>query len=167
MFPGLGNIAGLVGSEVDLGPFSYSNTGGMGDRTGFITVTANFTPTAGALPRIVDGNTANSDAASFKFQNGLTTGNIFTLDFGSLFQINQFTLITSISSSVGTWEFRGSVDDVVYDLLLSSFTLVSSTNNVHTPSTFDSYRYYRFIQTGGATQTSTRMIELQFSIRNG
>lgn len=148
------------------GSFDYANPGGSGDRTSLITISANFSPGAGALERWVDGNQTNSDSFSFKFNSGQNTGNEFTLDFGGLYEFNEWTGTFSISSALGTWKLEGSTDNSNWTTLHASFTMGGATSVTYTPTLTGPYRYYKWTQTGGNTQTSTRMIEGRFQIRN-
>jgi hypothetical protein len=151
---------------VDLGPFSYSNTGGNGNRTAIITATTTGGLAAGTIPTIVNGSFAASTAGGFRWTNGQSSLVIhYDFGVGHAPQIDQFKFTQSAAGfSSGTWQWEFSDDD-------SSWTVCSATQVLNTTvvtwdaTVIGSHRYYRRRQVSGTTSSGPWQEEDEFRIR--
>jgi len=140
---------------------SYSNYGGTGNRTAFITVTTTAAISGGVIADLINGTQANS----LWFTNGQTTKEV-KLDFGVPRLITEAMWYQDSVATHGTWQWQGSPDNSAWTSIGSTFTLGSpATQTITTLSgnaTF--YRYYRMLQTGGTISSGPFLREIEFSI---
>lgn len=149
----------------------WTNTGGMGNRTGSITVSAtNIVTGGGALSDLVDGDLTSNEY----YWNG-TTGNgtqWLTFDFGSSRTVDAIRWLQSNTTTHGTWRVEGSPDNSSWTQIGSDFTLGGTTRQTPlnnsggeyylTNST--AYRYYRLRHMSGASSSSPWLREIEFRI---
>lgn len=150
---------------------SYANTGGTGDRTAIITVTASASLIAsGAVSNLVNGNTAENNT----WFNARTDGKI-TFDFGSgnLKIIDTFKWYQSNNSNHGTWKWEGSNDGSSYSDVGSSFTfdggIAGAAKEFTAPLSGNTlaYRYWRLTQVSGTCNTGPFIREMEFKLEAG
>lgn len=141
----------------------YTNTGGAGNRSASITVTAtNIAAGAGAPSALVDG----SQADSYWWANATGDGTGWlTFDFGvgASKVVDQINMYSSISTtSHGVWRWEGSNDASAWTQRGVDFTLVANAA-IPVPNT-TGYRYYRLRHMSGARSQTPFMRELEFKI---
>lgn len=148
--------------------YSYSNSGGTGDRTGSITVTstaANFSTSVPA--NLVNGSVVDSVAGSWAF-NAAESGREIKFDFGSARTIRQARWYQGGTGTHGTWKWRGSNDDSSYTDIGSAFTLGGSSVipqiHVELINNTTAYRYYKLVQQSGTTSAAPWLREIEFFI---
>jgi hypothetical protein len=143
----------------------YVNTGGRGDRTGIITVTAtNIAVTGGSGPpsTLVNGLTGNTGVQSYNWTTVAGDGSAWLVfDFGSGKTINEFQWLQSQTAAEGTWRLEGSNDNSTYTQLGSDFTL---THNTFDCPNSTSYRYYRLRHMSGNRLINFWQMEVLFQI---
>lgn len=150
---------------------SYDNTGGRGNRSAVIT---------GASSGLSGGCGSNYCAPLFdgSFVNGCTTaaawdatGTVATLTFdfgvGNQWVIDEFLWYQDSNATHGTWKFSGSNDNITYTDLQTGITL--GVTNSYGQAVFPvantaAYRYYKLIQTGGTTASTSWNREIEFRI---
>lgn len=143
----------------------WTNSGGTGNRTGSITVSAtNITTGGGALSDLVNGALANSYWWTNATGNG--TGYL-TFDFGSAKVIDAFRWLQETTHSHGTWRFEGSNDNSSWTQIGSDFTLQGDPNNhggFYWFSNTTAYRYYRLRHMSGSRSQTPYLYEIEFRI---
>lgn len=150
---------------------SYANPGGTGDRTSIITVTTTANLDGGTINNLVDGakSTNNTSDACYFAVVSNADGVVIKFDFG----VGAYKLITEAtwyqngSSAQGTWKWQGSSNDSTWTDLSIDFTLdAGSTGAVigDLSAGIDGYRYYRIIKTGGTTNDTPWLREIEFKI---
>lgn len=144
---------------------SYNNSGGTGDRTSLITVSANCLN--GTVSQLVDGNTSSSNVY---FPGGSVTGKYIAFDFGSgnTRVINEAKMYQTSTATHGIWKWQGSNDGISWTDIggpftlggLSIPTLTSLMNNVTL------YRYYRLYGVSGTSNSGPYIYEFEFKINS-
>lgn len=149
------------------GGTSYANTGGSGDRTGIVTVTASSSTLAthsDPYPELVDGNQADHTTW---FIIGALSGSVFVrFDFGSSKVIDEAKFYQETSATQGTWQWQGSADASSWTNIGSSFGLGGATTQTITAlsGNSSSYRYYQIIGVSGSTDSGPYISEFEFKI---
>jgi hypothetical protein len=140
----------------------YTNSGGTGNRSGAITVTATSITAGGGAPQdTVDGSLANSYWWTNATGNG--TGWL-TFDFGSGASkvIDQFRIYQDTTQSHGTWRFEGSNNNSTWTQCGVDFTLQAAAA-IPVPNT-TGYRYYRLRHMSGSRSQTPYIREIEFKI---
>lgn len=160
-----------AGSAATLGNAStYARYGGVGDRTGFVTVTTTATLGGGTIDNLVDGSRLNNAAVdngtfAIFFNAGQSTREI-KFDFGAGFspKIQEITWFQDGTQNHGTWKFAGSNDDSSYTDLATGMTLGGAVETTYSGMSGNTtaYRYYKLIQTAGTTSSSPWIRECWF-----
>lgn len=145
---------------------SYANLGGTGIRNPAITITPSASlVAAGNSTAILDGDETNH---VYWWNSGLTTASmLFDFGVGQSPVIDEFKWYQDGAHSQGTWSWQGSPDNSTWTDLLTGIDLggaAATTTYSYTNST--GYRYYRLLQTGGATSSSPYIVEIEFKIDN-
>lgn len=140
----------------------YTNTGGTGNRSSVITVTATLITAGGGAPQdTVDGSQANS----YWWTNATGTGvGWLTFDFGSGASkvIDQLRLYQDTTQSHGIWRFEGSNDNLLWTQCGVDFTLQAFAA-IPVPNT-TGYRYYRLRHMSGSRSQTPFIREFEFKI---
>lgn len=145
-------------------PTSYSAFPGSGYRRQLITVTTTADITNGPLSNLVDG-AKSADNNHGLFLNTAQTGREFKFAFPSAIWIDEFTWTQSSAGTQGTFDLRGSNDDVTYTVLQAGINLGgASAVDVHTVGTPGFYKYYKLISTAGSTNTTPWIEEIEFKV---
>lgn len=160
-----GDHQALIGLSSANGSTDYANSGGTGNRTSTITVTAtNLTAGAGTPSQTVDGSLSNAYWWTAVAGNGTAW---LTFDFGSGNSkiIDQFRLFQDSSSSHGVWRWEGSPDNATWTQCGLDFTLAGSTAPLATivPNA-TAYRYYRLRHMSGTRSSGPFIREFEFRI---
>lgn len=149
-------------------PFSYSNTGGSGNRnalTGFEVIT-NGSLAAGTIPKICDGVFAANTSGAYRWSSG-QSGIYVRYDFGAghAVEIDQWRFTQSAGGfSSGGWRWQFSDDDSVWTTCSNTVTM--NTTGVTWDATITSpHRYYRRSQVSGTTSSGPWQEEDEFRIR--
>ena len=169
-YPSSSVLSGFVPNQE--GATSYSNTGGQGDRSASITVTASAGLVAnGVLSNLVDGATGNNYTDSISMTAGASvSGATLTFDFGASARrvITEAKLLQSAANNLGTWKWQGSQDATTWVDIGSSFTLGAATSQTQTAlaANTQGYRYYRLLGVSGSVPSSGLgyVQEIQFKI---
>lgn len=166
-------VGPACGAGVKVAPVtSYSNTGGQGDRTSFISSTGTMTPGSGAgtIQNLFDGATGNNDANSVWVNHANWSSGHFTFDFTGAFYIDEVT-IDMFAAYTGnpTFKFEGSTDNTNWVDLCASFTLNTSLQVVTLNLNLipEGYRYMRFTNTGTLPTNDPYIEEMTFKIAPG
>lgn len=143
----------------------WTNSGGTGNRTGSITVTATSITAGGGSPsNLVDG----SQADSYWWVTATGDGSAYLkFDFGSAKVIDGFRWYQNNGVSHGTWRLEGSNDDSAWTQIGSDFTLHADTGNsggFFWFSNSTAYRYYRLRHMSGSRQQNPYLREIEFRI---
>ena len=143
----------------------WTNSGGTGNRTGSITVTAtNITAGGGSPSNLVDG----SQADSYWWVTATGNGTAYlTFDFGTAKIIDAFRWYQDNGTSHGTWRLEGSNDNSNWTQIGSDFTLRAATSNsggFFWFSNSTAYRYYRLRHMSGSRQQNPYLREIEFRI---
>jgi hypothetical protein len=145
---------------------SYSNPGGTGNRNTTITVTTTATLGTGSIGNIIDGTQSNN----LWWTNG-QTGREVKFDFGAgnTRLITEAKWYQDATSSHGTWQWQGSNDNTSWDNIGATFTLGGIATQTQTTLSGNTtrYRYYRLLQSSGATSSSPFLREIEFLIDDG
>ena len=142
----------------------YENTGGTGNRTGIITATSDMPADTGDVTKLINGviGTNEYDWAD------LETDRYLKFDFGSGNSkiIDEFRWYQHNNNTHGTWQFQGSNNDTDWDNLGATFTLGGGPSLVHgeMSQNVTGYRYYRLLQTAGASDGGVWIREIEFKI---
>jgi hypothetical protein len=157
----------VTGSETFQTP-SYANTGGTGDRTAIITVTTTAALGGGTPSNLVDGAKANNNTDAMWWNAGQTLREI-KFDFGAKKLITEAKWYQNGPSSSGTWKWQGSNDNSTYTDLSTGFTMTAGgagdvIGDLSANTT--GYRYYKALQTAGATNDTPWLWEIEFRIGN-
>ena len=143
----------------------WTNSGGTGNRTGSITVSAtNITAGGGSPSNLVDG----SQADSYWWVTATGNGTAYlTFDFGSAKTIDAFRWYQNNTVSHGTWRLEGSNDNSSWTQIGSDFTLFADTSNSGGFFWFNNstaYRYYRLRHMSGSRNQNPYLREIEFRI---
>lgn len=169
MFPYM--LGGIGKGRVIMAPLtSYSNSGGTGNRTGIITVTANFTPSAGTVDKLVDGGFVGNASNSILVGNGvIASGKAVTFDLqginGGLQYIDEVTL-KAVSAQGVSALFQGSLDGTNWVTLCDSFSWTTATQAVSVAMRPEGYRYIQFEGLAGSFP-NVYWTETEFKIAPG
>lgn len=144
----------------------FSNSGGTGNRTGSITVTAtNITAGGGTPSDLINGSLADS----YWWTNATGNGTAYlTFDFGSARTIDAFRWYQDNTGiDQGTWRFEGSNDNSSWTQIDSDFTLTAKTRDEGCIQYFTNataYRYYRLRHMSGSRSQTPYLREIEFRI---
>lgn len=144
---------------------SYSNPGGTGARSGIITLS-----TGGPAGGFGFGGTGDiNDLIDGTLNDETWFGNNETLkwirfDFGTAKVIDEFKWYQDNATSQGTWSWEGSNDGTSFTTIGASFTLGGAVICTVARTNSTAYRYYRLIETPGATSNSPFIREIEFKI---
>lgn len=155
--PGLSDGAGNANQ-------SYNHPGGMGDRTGIITVTASVGLLTGSAGGLVNGNIYDT---SQYFNGGLSaSAHWIKFDFGIARKLTESKWYQSANASQGTWKWQGSNDDSTYTDVGSSFTLGATNPQSQTSLSGNTtaYRYWKLVGVSGTTSSSPYVNECEFKL---
>jgi hypothetical protein len=149
---------------------SYANPGGTGNRSGIITVTANFAPGSGVVGNLVDGDkVANNSTNSIQLPAG-TLGGEIQFDFGaSVFkEISEFRWNQSATNTHGSWVLEGSNDLTLWYRAAGAITLGGSSgdNTYSAAQVIDGFRYWRLRHLVDTINSVVWVREVEFLIRN-
>lgn len=140
----------------------YTNTGGTGNRSALITVSATSITAGGGAPGdTVDGTLTNS----YWWTNATGNGTAWlTFDFGvgASKVIDQLRLYQDTAQSHGTWRFEGSNDNSTWTQCGVDFTL-QAFYAIPVPNT-TGYRYYRLRHMSGSRSQTPYIREFEFKI---
>lgn len=153
---------------------SYANAGGTGNRTASVTVTVDFTPTAGVAANLVNGSFV-ADASNSLDPPGNFTGPHFRIDFGSGVKkyIDELKLTSSSSTTVaGFWDVRGSNDATNWTVFTGpdggQFLWDSAVEVVPLLGVAPTgYRYYEIFRTVSTSFGAGWIEEFEFKIADG
>ncbi len=155
--PGLSDGAGNANQ-------SYNHLGGVGDRTGIITVTASVGLLTGSAGGIVNG--LIYDTSQF-FNGGLSaSAHWIKFDFGVARKLTEAKWYQSSAVSQGTWKWQGSNDDSTYTDVGSSFTLGATSPQSQTSlnGNTTAYRYWKMVGVSGTTSSLPYVNECEFKL---
>jgi hypothetical protein len=142
---------------------SYANPGGTGNRTASIVITTTATFSVGTVSMLING----SLAFEAWWASG-QTGREIRFDFGTAQVITEAKWYQSNTVSHGTWQWQGSSDASAWTNIGATFTLGPGTSGVQTITELSGNttpcRYYRILQTTGATSNSPYLQEIEFKI---
>jgi len=141
---------------------AYTNSGGSGNRTAWITVTTTTPLGAGNITMLVNGSQANE----LWWSNG-QSGRELRFDFGVARNIIEAKWYQDVAGTAhGDWKWQGSNDASVWTDIGSFFTLGGSTLQTLTTlsANTNSWRYYRLLQINGTTSSSPFLREIEFNI---
>lgn len=140
---------------------SYANSGGTGNRTGSITVTAtNITTGGGALSDLVDGTQSNEYWWTTAAANGTQ---YLTFDFGSARIVDAFKWYQHVSTYHGTWRWEGSNDNTNWTQVGTDISLEGTTTE-YVFGGVTAYRYYRLRNIAGTRGNASFDREIEFRI---
>lgn len=140
---------------------SYANTGGTGNRTSIITVTA--AGFAGTPSILVNGDLVTNVA----WFNNLTVLQFEFTGFKKI--IDEAKFYQQLTTSHGTWKWQGSNNGTTWTDIGSSFTLGGSTTQTITALAGNTteYKYYQIVRVSGASSTAPYVYEFEFKIEDG
>jgi hypothetical protein len=143
---------------------AYTNTGGSGDRRGWVTVSTNMTY-ANTLANIIDGSQSNN----LYFNTQSATGKYLRFDFGvgANYWIDNFKIYyNGTFNGDGTWKVQGSNDGSNWTDVSSNFTWGGSAAGTEfSVDLIDSgYRYYQFLGVSGNMTDGYYQREITFKI---
>ena len=145
---------------------SYSNTGGTGDRRGFITATTSGNLGTGSTTpsNLVDGTLSNN----FFWGSALDSSRWLKFDFGlDEYIVDELKLYQSATTTHGVWQFEGSHDDSAWTSIGPTFTLGSGGSagiSTHSFTNSTRYRYYRLLGVSGSSNSGPYVREFEFKI---
>jgi hypothetical protein len=148
---------------------AYANSGGTGDRTASITVTATapIIAFAGTLNNLVDGSMAADAAGSASPSGTATTGQYLRFQFGSKKYIDEIKVYYNIVPNNGSWKWQA-CDDASSWIDLATFTWDATLETVAlTGMDFAGYLYYQMILTADHVLTNDWFQEVEFKIADG
>jgi hypothetical protein len=136
---------------------SYDNTGGMGNRTSLITMTATIT-----VPNytfLIDGSYAGAN-----FYDGNVAGKYFQFEFPQAVYIDEFRFMQdNTGSNNGYFKWLGSNNGVDFTDISSEFNMLSNTNT-SIDLINNSYTIYRLLGISGGTNYQNWTFEMEFKI---
>jgi hypothetical protein len=145
----------------------YGNAGGVGDRTGTVTITTSGLPLlAGTLAYLLDGYGGSSTNSTTYYQwSGASAGAWFKFDFGTAKRITEANVYgVGTAVALGTWKYQGSPDNSTWTDIGSSFAWTTNTNTITDLSAnTTAYRYYRLLHVSG-TINNAQLGEFEFKI---
>lgn len=147
---------------------SYDNTGGTGDRTGIITVTATTGLFATGNPEImVNGNTTETIGY---FADVAGAGKFVKFAFAAAKLITEVKWYSSGGVTYAVCQWAGSNDDSNWTDIGSTFTLGPSGSSPQTQTELSGnttgYKYYRLMAISGNFNSGGWQQETQFKIGN-
>lgn len=160
----------MIWISASLDSTSYANAGGQGDRTGSITVTTNYTFSAGAPANLVDGDKTANNTHSLHTAAGPAAGNYFRFDFGASARkyIDEVSLFTDSAIANGNWEVWASNDAFASHDVLATFAWSGTSQAVALTGVNETgYRYYQVICPAGNVSFVTFIEEFEFKITDG
>jgi trimeric autotransporter adhesin len=141
---------------------SYSNPGGMGNRTATITVTTDII--VGTPSQLVDGSFSSTNY----FSGAAVAGKYIMFDFGAgaANVINEAKYYQGSVATQGTWEWQGSNNGSTWVNIGSNFTLGGALTQTITTLSVNSstYRYYRLLGVSGVSSSGPYAREFEFKI---
>jgi len=146
--------------EVIGGPTSYANSGGTGNRTASITVSASGFSFTGGASSIVNGNTSES-AGAYVGASVALSGKYIQFDFGAgaskVIQEVKIYLSAGTYSLNGSWQWQGSLDGTNWINIGGGYADTASTPQMISTmaACTDGYRYFRLLGVGGTTGANT------------
>jgi hypothetical protein len=146
---------------------SYANTGGTGNRTGIISVSATIGTDTGAIANLVDGSYAAASTNAWAAANGASVaGTYIRFDFGSAVVINEAKWYQNAAVGLGTWKWQGSNDASTWTDIGTSFTLGGATTQTQTSlnANVTSYRFYQLLGVSGTSANTAWNTEIEFKI---
>lgn len=171
---GIGAVPSTAGFAPFRGIIAASNGGTCtpaletGDRSARITVSfVDFGASEpGQVPsNMVDGDFSGSAAGSVWFGDDTSaTGHKFKYDFGSSTLVTEAKWHQDSGTTHGTWQWKGSTDDVSYDNIGSTFTLggvEQDQTQLNGNETF--YRYLQLEKISGTHSSSPFIYEIEFT----
>jgi hypothetical protein len=140
---------------------SYANTGGTGNRTAIITVTA--TGFAGDPNVLVNGDLVTNTI----WFNNMTELRFEFSGFKKI--IDEAKFYQQLTTSHGTWKWQGGDDGSSWTDIGSSFALGGSTTQTITALAGNTaeYKFYRMVRVSGATSSSPYVYEFEFKLEDG
>jgi hypothetical protein len=138
---------------------SYSNPGGIGNRTSLITISTTLSVSAGTINDLIDGTFTD-----VMWLAGTQSAKTLTFDFGTAKIINEFKWYQSSGVSQGTWVLGGSNDNSSFTEFPESFSLGATTPQTNAVTNTTAYRYYRLRSTAGTTSAAPYVEEIEFKI---
>lgn len=171
-----GVIAALTPSQFQINDvasiLSYNNTGGLGDRTGIITVSTNLTFTQCAqFNKIINGIYYPNEVGCFISSGQSVTGKNIQFDFGSgaskvITEAKMYQAAGQVNA-IGTWQWQGSNDGSSWTNIGSTFILGGATPQTQTTLSGNTtgYRYYQLAGSSGTTGgIGGGIVEFEFKI---
>lgn len=143
---------------------SYSNTGGSGNRTAIITVTATSGVLNGAGSTLVNGNLSETVNFFTQQNNG---GKYIRFSFPSSKIIDEIKFYQELTTSHNSFQIQGSNDAAAWTDIGSPFVLGGvATQTITAPSgNTTGFLHYQLIGTGdGNMQDSPWIYEFEFKI---
>lgn len=142
----------------------YSNPGGTGDRTGLISVTANFTPN-GSITNLVDGDFSTNTAGSFDYFNGSVAGLWIQFEFPTPQVIDEAKWYQSNTTTHGTFKWQIEIGGVWTDIG-SAFALGGANTQTQTQLNGNilASTKYRLLGVSGIFFNSPWIIEIEFKL---
>jgi hypothetical protein len=160
------------GAGTAIGATSYSNAYGSGNRHDLMLVLLNQAQACGSggsgfndgrMQGLVDGDTTTAGCTtSAAFSSSHLTGLELLFAFREALVIDEFKWIQALTVSHGTWKVQGSVDNVTFSDLGSTFTLGGVTTQTQSITNASAYNFYKLVQTAGSADNSTWIYEVQF-----
>lgn len=151
---------------------AYANAGGTGDRTASITVTGNFTPTAGTFANLVDGAIVANSTDSMDPPATVAAPPYIRFDFGSGVKkyIDEITMKASTATIANvSFTIQGSNDAAIWTDLATTVVWNSATKvQALTGLSINGYRYYQLKWApSGSIFGAGWMEEFEFKIAAG
>lgn len=149
---------------------AYGNSGGQGDRTGVVTVTASagLANPSYSLSNFIDGAMANNTADSAALLAVAVTGHFLQFDFGpgASKVITEATWKQSGAQNHGTWKWQGSNDGSAWSDIGAGFALGGATVQVQTTLAANDrgFRFYRLFGVSGTASSAPFIQEIEFKI---
>lgn len=150
---------------------AYTNRGGQGDRTAFVTVTAfGITGAAGTPDNMVDGVEASTVGDGYRLPASTSVvGMGLRFDFGPGARqlVTEATFEFQSTNSLATWKWRATNDLSSYTDIGANLTLASALSQVMAELANNrlGYRYYEIVGVSGSTSATLNYIkEAKFKI---
>lgn len=158
----------IGGQEAASAPeiFSYANSGGTGDRSALIAVTADFAPFLGGVGNLVDGG-FGADAIDAFGANPAGPGNEIIFDLTAMGgqAISEFRFFRNdADDDWGDWQFGGSQDGDYWDDLGEVVKLGGTSRRYHEVCNQSVYNYYRLLHVDGVLSGNPWLIEIEFRL---